>query len=121
MAKKDIVVIGGSAGSGAVLRRLFADLPRELDASLFIATHVPAQSPAYLAEALGRAGAFSIVEAVDGQPVERGCAYVAAPDRHLLLVNGVVRLGDAPRENLARPAVDPLFRSAALSYGPRAV
>jgi two-component system chemotaxis response regulator CheB len=121
MAKKDIIVIGGSAGSGAVLRRLFADLPAELPASLFVATHVPAHSPGYLAEALERIGPFPIAEALDGQPIEPGRAYVAAPDRHLLLVDGTVRLGEGPRENMVRPAIDPLFRSAALSYGPRAV
>lgn len=121
MAKKDIIVIGGSAGSGAPLRQLFGDLPRDLSASLFVATHVPAHSAGHLSEILGRAGPIPVSEAIDGQPVEPGHAYIAAPDRHMLLIEGAIRLGDGPRENLARPAVDPLFRSAAFTYGPRAV
>src|SRR5581483_7806425 len=60
-------------------------------------------------------------EAVDGQPIEHGRIYVAVPNRHLLVVDGTVRLGDGPRENLTRPAIDPLFRSAALSYGSRVI
>jgi two-component system chemotaxis response regulator CheB len=59
--------------------------------------------------------------ALDGQPIERGRIYLAASDRHLLLTHEVIRLGAGPRENMMRPAVDPLFRSAALSHGPRAV
>lgn len=59
--------------------------------------------------------------AVDGQPLEQGPVYTAVPDRHLLLVDGNMRLGEGPRENVTRPAIDPLFRSAALAYGPRTV
>jgi two-component system chemotaxis response regulator CheB len=70
---------------------------------------------------LSTASALPIVIPVDGQPVEQGHVYVAVPDHHLLLLDNTVRLGDGPRENMARPAIDPLFRSAALSYGPRAV
>lgn len=121
MAKRDIIVIGGSAGSNAVLRQLLGDLPGDLSASLFITTHVPTHSGGYLADMLDRAGPLPVVSAVDGQPIERGCVYVAVPDRHLLIVNGTVRLGDGPRENMTRPAIDPLFRSAALSYGARTV
>jgi len=121
VAKRDIVVIGGSAGSSTVLKQMLSDLPGDLPASLFIATHVPSNSPGYLAEILGGAGPLPVVRAVDGQPIERQRVYVAAPDRHLLLFNGTIRLGEGPRENMARPAIDPLFRSAALSYGPRAV
>jgi two-component system chemotaxis response regulator CheB len=121
MARRDIVVIGGSAGSGAALQRIMADLPADLPASLFVATHVPSQSTGYLAEMLGRSGPLRVRQAVDGQPIETGCVTVAVPDRHLLLVDGTVRLGDGPRENLTRPAIDPLFRSAALSYGARSV
>ncbi|MBV9078646.1 MAG: chemotaxis protein CheB [Methylobacteriaceae bacterium] len=120
MAKRDIVVIGGSAGSLGALQQIAACLPPDLEASLFVATHVPSRSGGYLAEMLDRAGPLRARPAIDGQPIERGRIYVAVPDRHLLLVNGTVRLGDGPRENMSRPAIDPLFRSAALSYGSRA-
>lgn len=98
-----------------------ADLPKDFPGSIFVATHVPTGSPGYLADALSSAGPLPVSRAVDGQPVERGRVYAAVPDRHLLLVDGIMRLGDGPRENMTRPAIDPLFRSAALAYGPRAV
>lgn len=121
MPTKDIVVIGGSAGSHAVLRQIMADLPADIPASIFVATHVPTNSAGYLAAALAKAGPVPVVEAADGQPIERGRVYVAVPDHHLLVVDGTIRLGNGPRENMTRPAIDPLFRSAALSYGPRTV
>lgn len=121
MAKKNLIVIGGSAGSLAPLKQILSDLPADLPASLFVATHVSAASPGYLAEVLMSAGPLPVSRAVDGQPVERGHVYTAVPDRHLLLVDGIMRLGDGPRENMSRPAIDPLFRSTALAYGPRAV
>jgi two-component system, chemotaxis family, protein-glutamate methylesterase/glutaminase len=57
----------------------------------------------------------------DGMEIERGHIYLAGPNRHLLIENGHFRLGNGPRENLVRPAIDPLFRSAAAAYGPRAI
>ena len=121
MANRDIIAIGGSAGSGAVLRRLVSELPDDFQASLFITTHIPTHSSGYLADVLASGSKLPVSQAIDDQPIERGRIYVAAPDRHLLLIDGTIRLGDGPRENMARPAIDPLFRSAALSYGPRAV
>ena len=98
-----------------------SDLPADFPASVFVATHVPMSGPGYLADALASAGPLPVSRAADGLPVERGRVYAAVPDRHLLLVDGIMRLGEGPRENLTRPAIDPLFRSAALAYGPRAV
>ncbi len=121
MANRDIIVIGGSAGSGAVLQRVMGDLPADLPASIFVATHLPSQSDGYLAGMLARSSSLKVADAVDGQPIEKGHVYVAVPDCHLLIVDGAMRLGDGPRENLTRPAIDPLFRSAALACGPRAV
>jgi two-component system, chemotaxis family, protein-glutamate methylesterase/glutaminase len=121
VAKKDIIVIGGSAGSHAALRQIMSDLPADMPASIFVATHVPTSSSGYLADVLASAGPLPVSRAEDGLPVERGRVYAAVPDRHLLLVDGIMRLGDGPRENMTRPAIDPLFRSAALAYGPRAV
>ena len=121
VSKRDIVAIGGSAGSGPVLKQILASLPGDFPASVFISTHIPAQSPGYLAEMLSASSRLPVKQAIDSQPVERGRVYVAAPDRHLLLLDGTVRLGAGPRENMVRPSIDPLFRSAALSYGSRAV
>ena len=121
VAKKDIIAIGGSAGSSVALKRVLRDLPRDLSASVFVSTHVPAHGPSLLADVLSGAATMPVTRALDGQPIERGHVYVAAPDRHLLLVDGTIRLGEGPRENMARPSIDPLFRSAALSYGPRVV
>lgn len=118
---KDIIAIGGSAGSGAVLKTIVAGLPAELPASVFVSTHMPAQGASFLTDILSSAARLPVSQAIDGQPIERGHIYVAAPDRHLLLIGETIRLGPGPRENMARPAIDPLFRSAALSFGARAV
>ena len=121
MDKKDIIVIGGSAGSHMPLRQIIGALPSDLQASVFISTHMPTNSSGYLPDVLEMNSRLRIVPAVDGQPIEQGCVYVAVPDHHLLVIDGTVRLGNGPRENMARPAIDPLFRSAAVSYGPRVV
>lgn len=118
---KDIIAIGGSAGSSVGLKKLLGDLPGDLPASVFVSTHIPAHSPSLLAEVLGNKANLPVAQALDGQPVEKGRVYVAAPDRHLLLVDGTIRLGAGPRENMVRPSIDPFFRSAALSYGSRVI
>ncbi len=121
MAKKDIVVIGGSAGSGPVLKSLLGGLPKDLRAAVFVTTHLPSHAPSLLHKLLENACPLPVARAPDGLPVELGKVVIAVPDRHLLRIGGVVRLGDGPRENMVRPAIDPLFRSAALAYGPRVI
>lgn len=118
---RDIIVIGGSAGSSAVLKKLLTDLPATLPASVFISTHMPSHAPSLLSEVLSTRSAMPVTQVVDGQPIERGRVYVAAPDRHLLIVDGTIRLGEGPRENMVRPSIDPMFRSAALSFGSRVI
>ena len=108
MAKRDIILLGGSAGSNAVLKQLMAAMPADFRGSLFVTTHIPSTHPSYLPDLLASAGPLPVTRAVDGQPVEPGRVYVAAPDRHLLLVEGVVRLGAGPRENMVRPSIDPM-------------
>lgn len=121
MARRDIIVIGGSLGSGAVLRKVLPALPADLPASILIVTHVASVASAYLAEGLSGSCALPVSVAIDGQPVEPGRIYVAPADQHMLLLPGVIRLGHGPRENMARPAIDPLFRSAALAYASRVI
>ncbi|WP_347304537.1 chemotaxis protein CheB [Croceibacterium sp. TMG7-5b_MA50] len=116
-----MIVIGGSAGSGPVLKRLVAQIPTDFAGSIFISTHVPAAGPPIISGMIAAHSALPVSEAADGQPVEPGRIYLAPPDRHLLLLGDTIRLGLGPRENMTRPAIDPLFRSAALAYGARVV
>jgi two-component system chemotaxis response regulator CheB len=96
-------------------------LPQKLPAAFFVVLHIPAESPSLLPDILSRAGPLEAVQAVDGMDIEHGCIYVAPPDHHLLMERGLVRVVRGPKENRHRPAVDPLFRSAARAYGPRVV
>jgi two-component system, chemotaxis family, protein-glutamate methylesterase/glutaminase len=115
---RDIVVVGASAGGVEALRTLVAGLPADLEASLFVVLHVP-PTTSVLPAILRRAGKLPVDHALDGESVEHGRVYVAPPDFHLLLEGEVVRLARGPRENGHRPAIDPLFRTAALRYGHR--
>ena len=115
----DIIVIGASAGGLHVLKQLLAGLPGDLPAAILVVLHVGAESQ--LAHILDRVGSLPVVEAQNGAPIERGCVYVAAPGRHLLAHDDHILLRRGPRENLARPAIDPMFRSAAASFGGRVV
>lgn len=121
LSNHDIIVIGGSTGSLDALKRIFSQLPGELPASLFVVSHVAPGHDSFLPSILVAVGFVAARIATDGAPIERGVAYVAPADRHLMLNDGRILLGRGPRENMARPAVDALFRSAALEYGPRVV
>ena len=118
---RDIVVIGASAGGVEALTELCRGLPAELPAAVFVAVHTSPISPGVLPRVLQRYCRLPIANAVHGDAVAAGRVYVAPPDYHLLLSPGVVRLTRGPRENGFRPAVDPLFRTAARAYGPRVV
>jgi two-component system chemotaxis response regulator CheB len=117
----DIVVVGGSAGSLDVIRALLSGLPEDLPAAVFVVIHVSPHGPSMMPQILQKATRLKVAEAVDGAPIEPGRVYVAAKDHHLLVENGRVRVVRGPLENRHRPAVDPLFRSAAWAHGPHVV
>lgn len=117
---RDIIAIGASAGGPEALMRLVQDLPRDLPAALFVVLHIGARR-SELPSVLGAMSALPCAWAEDGEPVLTGRIYVAPPDRHLRLVPGHMCVSHGPRENSTRPAVDPLFRSAARAYGSRVI
>ena len=119
--ERDIVVIGASAGGVEAVASLIEALPRDLAAAVFVVIHFPPHSTSVLPRIITRRGGMTAMHPEDGAPIELGCVYVAPPDRHLLVENGQVRLVRGPRESGARPAVDPLFRSAARAYGARVI
>ncbi|PND25956.1 chemotaxis protein CheB [Sinorhizobium sp. M4_45] len=121
MSRRDIIAIGGSLGAVAAMKHLLGNLPSDFPATVFVVIHVGARGKDLLADIFDANTRIPVTTAVDGEQVERGHVYVAPADHHLLVIDGIIRLGRGPRENLARPAVDPLFRSVGLNYGPRAI
>ncbi|WP_437961558.1 chemotaxis protein CheB [Sorangium sp. So ce119] len=121
MPGHDIITIGASAGGVEVLIALIGGLPSDLPASLFVVLHLPPTARSVLPQILERTTRMPVGTAVDGEPVERGRIYIAPVDNHLMLDEGVVRVTRTAKENGHRPAVDPLFRSAAEAYGARVV
>src|SRR5262249_41106490 len=121
MATRDIIVIGASAGGVQALSSLVSDLPMGLPAVVFIVLHVPANAPSLLPDILARESRLRVTHPTDSEPIVRGRVYVASPDHHLLVEHGRIKLVRGPRENLHRPSIDALFRSAARSAGPRVI
>jgi two-component system, chemotaxis family, protein-glutamate methylesterase/glutaminase len=119
--RPSVVVIGGSAGAIDALLRLVPKIPVAMPARLFVAVHVPATATSALPAILARAGRLPARHPRDGDETEPGVLYVAPPDHHLLVKRTTVRVVRGPRENGHRPAIDPLFRSAAASHGSRVI
>lgn len=120
MCRRDIVVIGASAGGVASLWHLVQGLPTNLPAAIFVVFHISAKYPSLLPKIL-QSGKLATVHAVDGTEIEPGHIYVAPPDRHLLIKPHHMQVVFGPKQNRFRPAIDPLFRTAALAYGERVV
>lgn len=112
-----MVVIGASAGGVEAIAALVANIPGDVNAAFFVVLHLPHNSVSYMPQILNRAGTLRAVHPKGEVPIERGMIYLAPPDKHLLVGRGRVRVVSGPRENGHRPAVDPLFRSAAQAYG----
>jgi two-component system chemotaxis response regulator CheB len=121
VVQRDLIVIGASAGGVQALQELVSQLPPELPASVLVVLHLMSAGTSVLDSILGRAGDLPATQARDGERLERGHIYCAPPDFHMLLRGRQIHLSAGPRENGHRPAVDPLFRSAARAYGPRVI
>jgi two-component system chemotaxis response regulator CheB len=119
--QRDIVVMGASAGGVETLAELASGLPPEFPAAIFVVLHLLPTAHSVLPEILDRAGPLPAAVAEHGSEIERGRIYVAPPDRHLLVMENVIRLTHGPRENGHRPALDPLFRSAARAHRERVI
>ncbi len=121
MSIRDIVVMGASAGGVEALKVVVAGLPANLPASVFVVLHIGngINGQSFLPEILTSAGPLPAVRPTDGERLQRGTIYVAPPDCHLLVAPEHVHLSHGPKENRTRPAINPLFRSAAAAYGER--
>jgi two-component system chemotaxis response regulator CheB len=117
----DVVAIGASAGGVGALTRLLAALPATFSASLLIAQHLDPRRKSVLAGLLERRCPLRVREALDGELLTSGTAYVSPPDRHLTVDHGRVALTRTLPVNFSRPSVDVLFTSVAQEYGAGAI
>jgi two-component system, chemotaxis family, protein-glutamate methylesterase/glutaminase len=121
MASRDIVVVGGSAGGLEALLGVVGGIGAGAQLTLLVAIHRGPHTPGALPHILARAGATTVSYAGDGDAIRRGHIFVAPPDHHLLVSGEQLRVTRGPTEHGFRPAIDPLFRTAAREHGPRVV
>jgi two-component system, chemotaxis family, protein-glutamate methylesterase/glutaminase len=121
MANRDLLAIGASAGGLEALRFLLGRFPADFQAAVLVTLHLSSHYRSELDIILSRAGPLPAVFATDGQALEKSRIYIAPPRHHLLVDGGQLSVGVGPRENHARPAIDPMLRSTAACCGHRAI
>lgn len=121
MAHRDIVVIGTSAGGLEALQSLLGGLPPGFPAAVLVVMHRTENTASVLPEILARSSRLPVKQPQDGELVQQGWVYVAPAGVHMLVEHARLRLVAGPRENRHRPAIDPLFRSAAATFGSRVI
>jgi two-component system chemotaxis response regulator CheB len=118
---RDVVVVGGSAGAIEVLREVLPRVPGDFEAAFAVTLHRPPSVVSSLASLLGRTSRLPVVEPEQGQSFRPGRVYLAPPDRHMTVFDGTIQLNRQPPQHFSRPAIDPLFRSAAICYRGRTI
>jgi two-component system chemotaxis response regulator CheB len=121
MSNRDILAIGTSAGGVEALLFLAKSLPSDLPASVVLTIHLPGHPRSSLDDILSNAGTLPAQFAQNGEVLRKSRIYIAPPDRHLLVDGDRLSLGEGPRENNSRPAIDPMLRSGAVCCAGRAV
>ncbi|HET7849542.1 MAG TPA: chemotaxis protein CheB [Pseudolabrys sp.] len=120
MAKIAIIAVGASQGGVHALTALVSGFPADIPAAILIVQHIGPR-PSFLPDILSKAGPLPAIHPPNAKPLARGRIFVAPPDHHMTVLDGVVRISRGPRENWARPAIDPLFRSLAVSHAAQSV
>ena len=116
-----IIAIGASSGGIPAITQILQEFPAALPAPVFVVQHLGRASGGYLPAHLAHVARVRASHPADGEPIASGHVYVAPPDHHMLVERGRIRLSRGPEENFTRPAIDALFRSAALAYGADAI
>ena len=118
---RDIIAIGGSAGAIEAVSTIVRALPPTLPAAVAVVVHHYQRAPNIFGKILDSLQTLPATTVEDEAPLEHGRIYVPSSDRHLTIAPGSLHAIRTAKENRARPAIDPLFRSAAKAYGRRVV
>lgn len=117
-----VLLIGSSTGGPQALNALVAEIGSVLQrAPVLITQHMPPTFTAVLAEHLARIAKCPVHEGIDGEEIVPGTVYLAPGGKHMKVARrdgtAVVVIEDGPLVNFCKPAVDPLFASAAEVWG----
>ncbi len=118
---RNVVVVGGSQGSISAIKTLLVGLPANLRVAIGITIHRGQTFQSSLAQLLGKSCVLPVADARHGELFRAGRVYLAPPDHHLVLRAGAMWLEHGPKQHHVRPAVDPMFTSAARTYGSRVI
>lgn len=121
MPNRDIIVIGLSHGGTEPVKQLIRKVSADLRASVFIVRHIPPEGQNYLVDILAHDTSLPVISAGHCEDIRKSTVHIAPANFHLLVNATQTYLSSGPRENLFRPAIDPLFRSAAVTFGPRVI
>ena len=120
-----ILCIGSSTGGPPALMNILTRLKGDLEIPILITQHMPKTFTAILAQHIGKISGCPCAEGVDGETIERGRIYIAPGAMHMVVDTdsgrNIIRIEDGPPENFCKPAVDPMLRSVAKVYGPKAL
>ncbi|HEA19548.1 MAG TPA: chemotaxis protein CheB [Pricia antarctica] len=116
-----LFAVGASSGGRTAITKFLSEIPGTINAAFVVAVHGAFDTPSFFAGVLGQKTELGVVEASQGLSIEPGMVYIAKPNHHLFVHEGKILLSKGPRENLFRPSIDVLFRSAAVAYGNRCV
>ena len=118
----DIVAIAASAGGLTAIVKVLSTLPTEFPAAIAIVQHLAPEHPSFMAEILSRRTNITVKQAQEGDCLTPGTAYVAPPDRHLLVNgDGTLSLSQSKLVHFLRPSADLLFESVAATYKDKAI
>jgi two-component system chemotaxis response regulator CheB len=119
---RNIIVIGASAGGFNTIGEVLGGFPPDIDAAVLVVIHISRKSDSrIIAATFQRSTTLKCVVAAEGMPLKRGHVYVAPPDHHIMVEDSTIHVNQGPHENKYRPSIDVLFRSAAVSFGHRAI
>ncbi len=121
MEENRIFLIGASAGGRVAVEKVLKSISPEINASFLVVVHSSFDMVSSFSEYLNRKIQMEVLDSKENMNIEKGKVYVAVPNQHMVIHEGKLRNSNGPRENLFRPSIDVLFRSAAVAFGNRCV